>query len=51
MQLSTPTETYQQSLTQNKFPQAEIIDINKKRQLVARWKKVDGKLVCQWTTV
>ncbi|MGK7947712.1 MAG: hypothetical protein AB4368_02595 [Xenococcaceae cyanobacterium] len=26
----------------------EELNLKPKQQLVARWKKVDGKLVCQW---
>ena len=37
--------TQTKSLSQNKS------NVNQKQQLIARWKIVNGKLVCQWITV
>ena len=42
-----------QPLTQKQFLPGKKFNFEQKRQksqLVARWHKVDGKLVCQWVT-
>ena len=38
-------------LTQNKFLADKKFNLDRKQQLVARWKKVDGKLICQWVLI
>ena len=35
-------------LTNNKFLRYQKSNVTQKQKLVARWKKVDGKLICQW---
>ena len=35
-------------LTQNKSLLDKKINANQKKRLVARWKTVDGKLICEW---
>lgn len=41
---------HEKSLTQNNFLPDKKFNVDRKRQLVACWKKVDGKLICQWVT-
>ena len=36
------------SLTQNKFLVDKQLNLDRTQKLVAVWKKVDGKLICQW---
>ena len=35
-------------LTQQKSLLNQELNLDKKQQLIARWKKKDGKLICQW---
>ena len=35
-------------LTENKNLRERKLNIDRQKQLVAHWKKVDGKLICQW---
>ena len=35
-------------LTQKKSLLDKEFNLDKKQQLIARWQKVDGKLICQW---
>ncbi len=42
--------------TQKPFTQTQSLssnqsNVNQKQQLIARWKTVNGKLVCQWITL
>ena len=37
-------------LTDNKSLRDKKLNVARKPQLVAVWKKVDGKLICQWVT-
>ncbi len=41
----------QKLLTQTKSFSSKQSNVNQKQQLIARWKTVNGKLVCQWITV
>ena len=34
--------------TDNKTLRERKSNIDRQKKLVARWKKVDGKLICQW---
>ena len=36
------------SLTQNTFLVGKQLNLDRTPKLVAVWKKVDGKLICQW---
>ncbi len=36
------------SVTQARYLSSQESNINYKQQLIARWKIVNGKLVCQW---
>ena len=41
----------EKTFTQTKSLTQKQSNVNQKQQLIARWKTVNGKLVCQWITV
>ncbi|MDJ0742053.1 MAG: hypothetical protein QNJ32_01690 [Xenococcaceae cyanobacterium MO_167.B27] len=37
-----------QLVSKKSLPENNQLATTKRKQIVARWKKIDGKLVCQW---